>query len=274
MQNLPVQGVLLHTDLLVSRTPDRLQTQLQAARRGDAGERDSALKKASCEFESIFIAYLLKVMRDTIEESGLTEGGLGKGIYTELFDQEVSRGMAEHGALGIADLVYKQLSARIPDPGTATDSSRAPSMVTPRSEKETATVPGADVPDFNLPLRAPVSSKFGIRTDPFTRRPGIHKGIDLAAPVGTEVRAAKGGVVLSAGPDRGFGNSVVIQHTEGYQTRYAHLGSISVKAGETVEDEQPLGTVGSTGHSTGPHLHFEVIRYGVQINPGVAPAAE
>jgi murein DD-endopeptidase MepM/ murein hydrolase activator NlpD len=275
MQDLPVRGLPLHvpTDIL-SRSPERLQNRLRAAEGADAARRDSELKKASREFESIFVAYLLKVMRDTIEESGLTEGGLGKGIYTELFDQEVSRGIAQHGALGIAELLYGRLSARMPESGAGAERMPFPSRV-PSAPRETAPPePESEIPDFSLPLQAPVSSNFGPREDPVSHRPSFHKGIDLAAPEGTEVRAARGGEVLFVGYDGGYGNSVVVRHSQGFQTRYAHLGSVNVKAGETVEDEQLLGVVGNTGRSTGPHLHFEVIRNGEQVNPGTGREAE
>jgi murein DD-endopeptidase MepM/ murein hydrolase activator NlpD len=279
MQNLPVQGlpVFVPTDIL-TRSPDTLQNQLRAANVADAARRDSELKKASQEFESIFIAYLLKVMRDTIEESGLTEGGFGKGIYTELFDQEMSRGVAQHGALGIADMIYKRLSAVAPVPGAegvtkpGAEGSPNPSPTFPSPLESPSKELESEIPDFKLPVQGPVSSGFGVRTDPFSHQPRLHQGIDIAAPAGMEVRAARGGEVVFAGLDRNYGNTVVIQHAEGFQTRYAHLGATSVKAGDIVSDEQLLGVVGSTGHSTGPHLHFEVSRYGERIDPRPAMA--
>jgi murein DD-endopeptidase MepM/ murein hydrolase activator NlpD len=100
----------------------------------------------------------------------------------------------------------------------------------------------------------------------------FHKGLDLAAPEGTPVRAALGGEVVYAGYDGSYGNTVVIRHGDGLQTRYAHLEATDVKRGDLVTQEQVLGKVGSTGHSTGPHLHFEVIRDGERIDPGQALA--
>ncbi len=276
MQNFPVQGPGLVPTNILTLTADRIQSKVRAADGSDGVNRDSELKKASKEFESIFISYLLKVMRDTIEESGLTEGGPGKDIYTELFDQEMSRSIADHGALGISDLIYKSLSARIQvrDQGGAdkTDvkgsdtKSSSDSTPTPTGETEPADS-DLEIPDFRLPVQAHVSSRFGVRSDPFTHKPRFHKGLDLAAPAGTEVRAAKGGEVIFAGVERGYGTTVVIEHAEGFRTRYAHLGAANVKAGDVVADEQLLGIVGNTGHSTGPHLHFEVIRNGERIDP-------
>ncbi len=273
MQDFSVQGqpVIVPADIL-NRSADRLQMQLRAADGADSAKRDAALKNASKEFESIFIAYLLKVMRETIEESGLTEPGTGKEIYTELFDQEMSRGIARHGALGIADLIYRHLAAQAPPAESGVkpekEQSKTTSQVLPQSQDDSSRDLEPVIPDFRLPLQAPVTSGYGIRRDPFSHRLRLHRGIDIAAPAGTEIRAARGGTVVFAGYDQGYGNSVVVQHPEGFQTRYAHLGSASVKAGDPVASDQVLGVVGNTGHSTGPHLHFEVIRNGERIDPG------
>lgn len=94
-----------------------------------------------------------------------------------------------------------------------------------------------------------------------------HTGIDLAAPQGTAVTAAAPGTVTHTGPEGSYGNTVVIDHGNGYKTRYAHLFSWKVNTGATVNQGQLIGLVGSTGYSTGPHLHFEVIKDGKFINP-------
>jgi murein DD-endopeptidase MepM/ murein hydrolase activator NlpD len=95
-----------------------------------------------------------------------------------------------------------------------------------------------------------------------------HLGIDIANRTGTPIRAADDGYVVMAGRDTwGYGNQVVIDHGNGFWTRYAHLNKIGVKAGDVVKKGQQIGTMGSTGRSTGPHLHFEVIQAGVRRNP-------
>ncbi len=115
MQNsLTVPLMQVPTDLL-THTPDSLRLRGRAAEGAESTGSHGELKKAAQEFESLFVAYLLKVMRETIEESGSSEGGLGKGIYTDLFDQEVSREIARHGALGISDLLMKRLSVQVPE---------------------------------------------------------------------------------------------------------------------------------------------------------------
>jgi murein DD-endopeptidase MepM/ murein hydrolase activator NlpD len=95
-----------------------------------------------------------------------------------------------------------------------------------------------------------------------------HHGIDIANRTGVPIRAADDGYVVMAGRDTwGYGNQVVIDHGNGYLTRYAHLNTILVKAGQSVKKNQQIGTMGSTGRSTGPHLHFEIIYAGVRRNP-------
>ena len=118
------------------------------------------------------------------------------------------------------------------------------------------------------PVNGPITSGFGPRTDPFGGGTRNHTGIDFGAPLGTPVTATAGGRVIQAG-DRGdgYGNLVIIDHGNGYQTYYAHLSRINVRVGDTVRDGQNIGNVGSTGRSTGPHLHYEIRRNGTPINP-------
>jgi murein DD-endopeptidase MepM/ murein hydrolase activator NlpD len=113
-----------------------------------------------------------------------------------------------------------------------------------------------------------ISSYFGYRTDPFTDAERYHSGIDLAANRGTPVRASgKGKVVFAAYSQGGYGNMVKIDHGFGFFTIYAHLNKIGVEKGSTVTRGQVIGQVGSTGRSTGPHLHYEVHRNGKPVNP-------
>lgn len=96
-----------------------------------------------------------------------------------------------------------------------------------------------------------------------------HHGLDFAAPIGTTVVAAMPGRVVAAGPFGGYGNQVLLQHADGSQTRYAHLSRVGVSVGQTVAAGEPVGAVGNTGVSTGPHLHFEVVLGGTPVDPAV-----
>jgi murein DD-endopeptidase MepM/ murein hydrolase activator NlpD len=112
-----------------------------------------------------------------------------------------------------------------------------------------------------------ISSRFGVRSDPFTGHRAFHGGIDFAAPMGTPVRAAHEGVVEFAAWSGGYGNLIAIRHAFGYRTLYGHLQRMDVRVGQRVRMGEVIGRVGSTGHSTGPHLHFELRHYGQPIDP-------
>ena len=128
--------------------------------------------------------------------------------------------------------------------------------------------------ETHLPIRlARITSEFGDRPNPLGNGHVFHRGIDLAAPVGTPVYAVAAGTVIRAGSDRAYGNVVVINHHNGYRTLYAHNSMLLVKAGARVTPGQQIAKVGTTGHSTGPHLHFEIHRSGQRVDPGPYLAA-
>lgn len=113
-----------------------------------------------------------------------------------------------------------------------------------------------------------VSSKFGARSDPFNRKVTGHKGVDLAARMGNKIRImAKGRVVKTEHSSKGYGNLVVVDHGNGFSTKYAHLSKVYVKEGEHLNVNDAIGEVGSTGRSTGPHLHYEVLYQGRPVDP-------
>jgi murein DD-endopeptidase MepM/ murein hydrolase activator NlpD len=112
-----------------------------------------------------------------------------------------------------------------------------------------------------------ISSYFGEREDPFDGEETFHKGVDFAGAKGSTVMAVAAGVVTWAGERSGFGKMVEINHGDGYVTRYGHNEKTLVSVGETVKRGDPIGLMGSTGRSTGPHVHFEVLRNGRQVDP-------
>jgi hypothetical protein len=123
-----------------------------------------------------------------------------------------------------------------------------------------------------IPSRRPVGearlgSAFGNRIDPFKKQTAFHSGVDFSLRSGSDVLAAAGGRVSFAGTRGGYGKLVEIDHGNRLVTRYAHLSQISVRAGDVVTPEQRIGAVGSTGRSTGPHLHFEVLHKGRFVDP-------
>ena len=116
-------------------------------------------------------------------------------------------------------------------------------------------------------LKGWTSSYFGKRTDPFTGKLAMHKGMDFAGKEDSEIIAVANGVVTWAGDRYGYGNLVEINHGNGYTTRYGHNAKLLVKVGDTVKKGQTISRMGSTGRSTGPHVHYEVLKNDKQINP-------
>lgn len=112
-----------------------------------------------------------------------------------------------------------------------------------------------------------VSSSYGYRADPFSGKRQFHKGIDIAAGVGDMITAVASGIVSMTDEHPQYGKMVEIDHGNGYVTRYAHAHSLLVSTGDVVKKGTPVATIGSTGRSTGPHLHFEVIKEGRHVNP-------
>ncbi|MBV9719075.1 MAG: peptidoglycan DD-metalloendopeptidase family protein [Candidatus Eremiobacteraeota bacterium] len=120
---------------------------------------------------------------------------------------------------------------------------------------------------FSWPVTGTITSPFGWRSNPFGGGPEFHQGLDIAAPTGTTVTAAAGGTVLMAQWYGGYGNYILIDHGGGYSTGYGHLSAMYVSSGQSVQRGQAIGAVGSTGQSTGPHLHFEVRIAGKPVDP-------
>jgi murein DD-endopeptidase MepM/ murein hydrolase activator NlpD len=110
-------------------------------------------------------------------------------------------------------------------------------------------------------------SHFGYRSDPFHGGGQFHPGVDLSARIGTPIKATGDGRVVAAGPFHGYGIHVEIDHGFGYRTIYAHLSKTKVRVGEKVKRGTVVGLSGNTGYSTGPHLHYEVIKNGQKSNP-------
>lgn len=131
---------------------------------------------------------------------------------------------------------------------------------------------GPDAQAINLPSRRPVdqmrlTSSFGNRSDPFTGRRARHNGIDIPGPTGTPIYATADGQVGRAQRLGGYGNYIEIEHGHALQTRYGHLSQILVEPGQRVRRGDLIGLMGSTGRSTGPHLHYEVRIAGAPVNP-------
>lgn len=139
-------------------------------------------------------------------------------------------------------------------------------------DEAVARLEGVKKTAMTLPIHNPapgyaVSSSFGIRRDPLIGKPAMHAGMDFRVPYGLPVRASGAGKVVKAGWSGGYGRMVEVEHADGLTTRYAHMSKISVSVGDAVQRGTIVGKVGSSGRSTGPHLHYEVRREGTAIDP-------
>jgi len=156
---------------------------------------------------------------------------------------------------------------------------RGLNLVEARLDRLASTVARRDLSNMAFPSRPPIpgvmiSSGFGHRIDPFTRQLAQHAGIDYLAWYGTSILASAGGQIRRAGPYGAYGRTVEIDHGDGLVTRYGHASRILVRVGDIVLPGQPIATVGSTGRSTGPHLHFEILRDGRQVHPDLYLAGD
>lgn len=202
-----------------------------------------AVHKAAHGLEAYFLRQVLAEVRTT----GSLDGGFGAATFKEMLDESLADKMAESGGVGLAKMIVEQLGGQLGEGPLQ----QAPSNIAVRRPKQAYEI----------------SSGFGLRSDPIEGKMRAHHGIDLAAPVGKEVLSAYGGKVVRAERAGGYGNLVVVDHGDGLETRYAHLGEINVSIGDEITAGTKVGTVGMTGRTTGPHLHFELRREGEAVDP-------
>lgn len=276
-------------------------------------ERLEELKSATQEFEAVFVNYMLKVMRSTIEPADEETSSLGKDVYMGMFDNEISLDIARNSSMGIGDLLYRQLESSVKESnGNKSLGPKPPSLIEPgrigaevevpspnlrkglsslhlfsygeKAEKEGQVITSAlekksreeteskDHESSNeltwaSPIEGALSSSYGFRNDPFSGDVRFHHGLDISAPTGTAIRAAQSGRVVFSGYLGGYGNTIILEHANGYRTLYGHAAKNLVNLGECVEAEQEIGWVGNTGRSKGTHLHFELQKGSQKINP-------
>jgi len=218
-------------------------------------EKNEALK-AGQEFESFLLAYMIKKMRDTVMESDLLGNRKAEHVYRSMMDEQIAHELSQQGGLGLAEMICRQLERR-------TGEEAMP-------QETEAPLPSGDFSAqkaFGLTVAAQISSGYGWRHDPFTGERKWHDGIDIALPDGSPVRAAGDGQVVFSGKMRGYGNVVILRHADGVETVYAHNERNERREGDRVRKGEIIGRVGRTGRSTGPHLHFEVRKSGIAVDP-------
>lgn len=203
------------------------------------------------------------VRLDALGERLTTMASLDNGEFN--FDSAPAVGGPESASIGevhkppqFVDII-NQLADQISDREQQLDTLE--SLMTNRSVQEDIFVAGRPV------LKGWMSSRYGRRTDPFTGKVAWHNGVDFAGKLGSEIVTVASGIVVESGVRSGYGGMVKINHGGGFQTRYAHNKKNLVKVGDVVKKGQVIALMGSTGRSTGPHVHFEVHKYGRPVDP-------
>lgn len=228
-----------------------------------------AIRAVAKEMESVFAYELIKAMRQTTESIG--NSGYGNGAYMTMFDMELSRLLADRG-LGLQDMLVRALEAR-------THAGASPTLPDAGGELPLPVNGAKQNPEAVLMKVLPsapgsqVSSSYGLRPDPLTGESKFHYGIDLSAPELSAIHPLQSGTVLFSGEKTGYGNTVIVDHGNGLRTLYAHNSVNLVQPGDVVDPSTVIARVGSTGRSTGPHVHLEVERQGRKIDPAAFPAA-
>ena len=215
---------------------------------------------AAKQLEAFFLRRLLAEARP--QSTGLLDGGFAGDTFKQMLDEAIADKMAGAGGLGMAEMFAKQL-----DPHGAETPKGAIPPTTNQLPSHDLGPEMLGAPRLMLPVAGTPTSGYGMRLDPVHGGTVNHPGFDLAAKEGTPVAAAAAGTVVHAGPAGTYGNLVTLRHDDGFETRYAHLSAVTVKAGDRVDAGQQLGNVGTTGYSTGPHLHFEVRHDGKTMDP-------
>ncbi len=242
------------------------------------------------QFEGMLLTEMLRDVRAGDDDDDNESFGLGGSTMNDSIQSEFGLALSRAGGLGMGDMLVKAFARQqgVELPATA-QGGLVPARLTPVAVEPRSGAPGRAVeglaghdhgqddggptPDpvegLALP-HAAVTSEFGWRSDPLSGHQRFHKGADLRMAYGSEVRAAAPGVVRSAGDRSGYGLTVVVDHGNGRETRYAHLSAIDVAPGDQVGSGQLIARSGNSGRTTGAHLHFEAREFGRPVDPRLA----
>ncbi|WP_353683448.1 M23 family metallopeptidase [Thermodesulfovibrio sp. 3907-1M] len=209
-------------------------------------------KELSKKIETVFLTELLKVMFESTSFSNGTTS-----TYMTVIIPQIAEMMA--GNVGIGRFLTE-------NPNFLNSISKNQKIeLKPPSEKQE---PQNNLSNkLSLPVSGRITSSFGLRIDPIDGKLRHHNGVDIAVPEGTPVKPVLSGKVVYSGWMGGYGNCVIVEHENGIQTVYAHNSKNLVKTGDVVTSQSIIALSGSTGRTTGPHLHFEVRKDGVAVNP-------
>jgi murein DD-endopeptidase MepM/ murein hydrolase activator NlpD len=261
-------------------SPATLAPYLIGTGAGGGTAMPTSVEDAARSFEAQFIYQMLRQMRASMSLDG-EDKGYGAETLGSTVDLELATQISRNGGVGFARMIEAAISGTSAAAATVPEPNAAPSYVSPSHVAAALSHPPAQPPSHPLTLapshpgdlfQAPITSDFGWRADPFSGARKFHGGVDFAMAYGTDVPAAEDGRVVVAEAQGRYGNTVVLEHASGAQTRYAHLSEILVRPGDTVPAGYTLGRAGSSGAATGPHLHFEVIVENRRMDPRSAEA--
>lgn len=245
------------------------------------------IEKAARNFESYMLSYMYKEMHKSVPKSGFASNPQFEGIFMGMYMDEVAKSSDKLNN-GIADMLVKQYEdkfnlaeslakeaqdvapkkdflASVRDIASNVSHSIKEAFGSGASKTDEAFV--ARIDDMMAKLSDKLTSGFGPRHHPILDKESHHDGMDFALDAGTPVELPSEGKVVFAGEKGGYGNTVVVDHGQGVTTLYAHLNDVYVEQGQQLRHNDVVGSVGSTGRSTGAHLHFEVRKDGKALDP-------
>ena len=218
--------------------------------------------EAAQQFESYLIEMMIREMRKTLPKGGVFDSEL-MSTFNSMFDKAMADDIAQGEGMGFTEALLRSWGIEGEKGRQVIQARRALHHLrhVHDHDHDTPTLAG------QFPVKGHLTSRFGRRRHPITGKHSHHKGIDIAAPTGADIQPIRGGMVTIAGNRGGFGKVVVIDHGDGWTSTYAHCSQLNVKAGQHVSADEIIAQVGSTGQSTGPHLHFEIHHQGKALDP-------
>jgi murein DD-endopeptidase MepM/ murein hydrolase activator NlpD len=232
------------------------------------------LRDLASQFEGLLMSQMMKDLKMSLGGEDDGESGSDMGPLSDVVTSQLGLALSRAGGFGLGDYMARALASKMataPAPDQTGDATETPAFNLDSAPAPIALPPAPAVVAAPTPTStsngARVSSPFGWRSDPIDGATKFHKGMDVAVAQGTTVYAPADGKVVSVGQQTGYGLTVVVQHANGLETKYAHLSGADVRPGDAVSAGEPIARSGNTGRSTGAHLHFEVLANGQAVDP-------
>ena len=246
-----------------------------AASRVRGARSEAELQKAARQLEGVFINILFEEMAKTVDKSNSLFGkAAGADMYDSWFRSEIAKSWSANGGTGLGDAIARSLGSKATAKTIAPPVHGGPGPAKPvptplRSASPHGALRLRDVTPQKpeLPVAGRITSEYGERVHPVTGARHVHHGVDIAVPVGTPIQVPFAGRVKRVGHEGPMGHHVVVEHANGYQTVYAHASKVLVEPGQEVAAGEVLAESGNSGRSTGPHLHFSLLRDGKPVDP-------